>query len=146
LLFLTAALGSAAAQSAPSSPLGSSAPVSGGGVEGLKAPTPFAGIPSAGAKAHLGPDGKPCLTVSGDAMPETFNPHIFKHLIVANNGCTVPIRIQVCYYDSLSCTQMSVPPDGRSETVLGIMPAMSKFRFEYHEQFDGMSPMGFRFK
>jgi hypothetical protein len=94
---------------------------------------------------HLGPTGKPCLTVTGEAVPEIYDATIFSHTVNAKNDCSVAVKAQVCYYQSQKCTPLTVPPYGRGQVVLGIMPAQNQFRFEYREQFDGtMPPMGFR--
>jgi hypothetical protein len=57
-------------------------------------------------------------------------------MITANNDCSQPIKAQVCYYQSQHCIPIDVPGYGRKEAMLGIMPAMNAFRFEYREQFD----------
>lgn len=88
-----------------------------------------------GAKRHVGPTGRPCLAVSGQARAETINPHIFEHVIAATNSCSQIIRLQVCYYGSDRCVPMIVASYARNEAVLGILPAMKEFRFEYREQF-----------
>lgn len=144
LVLFVASAGFAAAQNA-TSPF-ANAPTFGstGGLSIPEQSSPFAGIQSANAKAHMGPDGKPCLSVSGNSVPETLNPHIFKHMVIADNRCSIAIKVQVCYYESSDCTPLSAPPYGRGEAVLGIMPAMSQFRFEYREQFDSMTGFGFR--
>jgi len=88
-----------------------------------------------GAKLHRNPTGQPCLTVNGVAQSQTINPKIFTHVIFASNGCSQPIKIQVCYYKSQHCIPVDVPGYGRKEAVLGILPAMKDFRFEYREHF-----------
>jgi hypothetical protein len=101
------------------------------------------GAQAAGARMHSGPTGKPCLTVQGYAQQQTINPNIFEHIISASNDCSQLIKTQVCYYQSQQCIQIDVPPYGRKESVLGIMPAMKQFRFEYREKFDqGMGGLG----
>ena len=57
-------------------------------------------------------------------------------MILANNDCSQVIKLKVCYYQSQRCVPFAVPPYGRKEVVLGIMPAMKEFQFEYREQFD----------
>jgi hypothetical protein len=103
----------------------------------------LSGTPSAGVKSHLGPTGKPCLTVFGSAKAQIINPNIFEHIIMASNECSQPIKMKVCYYQSSQCVPLDVPAYGRKEIVLGIMPAMNQFRFEYREQFTpGMGGLG----
>jgi hypothetical protein len=57
-------------------------------------------------------------------------------MIIAQNDCSQRIKMQVCYYQSQHCVAMDVPPYGRQNLVLGIMPSMSGFRFEFRELFD----------
>ena len=119
-----------------SSPLGGGAVV--GGAGGLTAPTraPLLSGENTGARRHTGPTGRACLTVNGEAQRETINPNLFKHMIIAQNDCSQRIKMQVCYYQSHQCVAMNVPPYGRQDLVLGIMPAMNGFRFEFRELFD----------
>jgi hypothetical protein len=109
-----------------------------GGAGGLTSPTrtPLLNGENAGTKRHTGPTGKPCLTVNGEAQRETINPKLFEHMIIAQNDCSRRIKMQVCYYQSQHCVAMNVPPYGRQDLVLGIMPEMSGFRFEFRELFD----------
>jgi hypothetical protein len=127
------------------SPLGSNSSSIVGGV-GVTAPrTPpslFSGSQDSTARVHPGPYGKPCVSVSGYVRPQLINDNIFDHIITANNDCSQPIKIHVCYYQSQYCTLIEVPPYGRKEALLGIMPAMKEFRFEYKEQFDQGSIFG----
>ena len=87
-------------------------------------------------KKHRGPSGKPCVTVSGVALPEKTNAKVFNHVIVATNECAQVIKMTVCYYESDHCVPLEVPRYSRKQAVLGIMPAMDGFRFEYRERFD----------
>jgi hypothetical protein len=86
-------------------------------------------------KAHLNPTGKPCLTVQGYAQPQKISPNIFNHMIIVSNGCSQLIKMQICYYRSQHCLRVEIPGYTRKEAVLGILPAMKEFRFEYREQF-----------
>jgi hypothetical protein len=115
------------------SPSGSnSSPVVGGvGVTAPRAPPSlFSGSQNSAARIHPGPYGKPCVSVSGYAQQQVINNNLFDHMITASNDCSQPIKIQVCYYQSQHCTSIDVPPYGRKEAILGIMPAMKDFRFE----------------
>jgi hypothetical protein len=108
------------------------------GAGGLKPPTiapPLTGA-DAGIKRHLGPTGRPCLTVSGDAKPERINPKIFEHTVLARNECSQRIKMKICYYQSEHCVETEVAPYGRNEVMLGIMPSMNSFRFEFREEFN----------
>jgi len=128
------------------SPVGTDGAATVGSSNGLRPPAQLpllSGTPSAGVKMHLGPTGKPCLTVFGSAKPQIVNPNIFEHIIMASNDCSQPIKMKVCYYQSPQCVPLDVPAYGRKEIVLGIMPAMNQFRFEYREQFNpGMGGLG----
>jgi len=109
-----------------------------GGASGLAAPAQppvLLGEEDRVAKRHYGPTGKACLTVHGEADPQTINPTIFEHVIMADNSCSQFIKMQVCYYKSEHCVPMEVPAYARKQVVLGIMPATKEFRFEYREQF-----------
>jgi hypothetical protein len=123
----------ASAQNVP--PNDTSRPALGGA--GLRTPSqaPLFGGLNRYAQHHYGPSGKACLTVTGSAVPQTINPHIFEHLILADNGCGQRIKMHVCYYQSQHCVPTEVPAYGRKEVVLGIMPALKEFRFEFREQF-----------
>jgi hypothetical protein len=111
-----------------------------GAAGGMKVPA--AGVPNIVAtdsginKKHFGPSGKPCVTVSGAALPGKTNAKIFNHVIVATNECAQVIKMTVCYYESDHCVPLEVPPYSRKQAVLGVMPAMDAFRFEYRERFD----------
>ena len=111
-----------------------------GGTGGARPPSQLPlleGSQDMAVKMHLDPTGKPCLSVKGEVKPQTVNPNIFDHLIHISSNCSLPIKLQVCYYHTQHCTLVVVPGYGRKEATLGIMPAMKDFRFEYREQFDG---------
>jgi hypothetical protein len=86
-------------------------------------------------RQHLGPTGRPCIAVTGVAQPEVANTNVFQHIISANNACSQVINLQVCYYRTEHCVPLRVPSYARDNVVLGVMPAMKEFRFEYREQF-----------
>jgi len=104
-----------------------------GGVGVRPAPPSLGGGQS--AKQHMGPTGKPCLTVSGEAHSQAVNPRIFEHAVTASNSCSQVIKLFVCYRGSDRCVPMTVPSYSRQTTILGIEPAMMAFRFEYWERF-----------
>jgi hypothetical protein len=97
----------------------------------------FASGGSADARNHKGPTGKPCITVSGDSRSQTVNPQIYNHVVVAANSCSQNISMKVCYYHSDHCIAMTVPGYSQKEAMLGIMPSMNGFRFEFRERFNG---------
>jgi hypothetical protein len=88
------------------------------------------------ARRHKDLTGKPCITLIGDTRPQKINPQILDHMVVAKNACGQNIKMKVCYYHSEHCISMNVPAYLQKEAVLGIMPSMRGFRFEYREQFD----------
>ncbi len=103
---------------------------------------------SFGVKVHLDPVGKPCVKVSAYSHRQTnyriiFDPtlthrnssNIFEHFISAQNHCSQPVKLKVCYYGSLSCVMVEVPGYDRREALLGVYPALSDFRYQYVEQF-----------
>jgi hypothetical protein len=108
-----------------------------GAAGGLRRPAPVPSLSGedASVRHHVGPTGKPCLSVRGQARPEKINPKLFEHVITAFNECSKRIKLEACYYQSRHCTLMEVPPYGRTEDVLGIMPSMNGFRFEFREKF-----------
>ena len=135
--------GAAAQVTSPMATQGAATVGSSGGMRPPAQLPLLSGTPSAGVKTHLGPTGKPCLTVLGSAKPQIINPNIFEHIIMASNECSQPIKMKVCYYQSAQCVPLDVPAYGRKEAILGIMPAMNQFRFEYREQFNsGMGGLG----
>jgi hypothetical protein len=87
------------------------------------------------AKKHLTPTGKPCLTMIGASQAQTVNPRIFDNVIVATNACSQAINAKVCYYHSDHCVTVNVPAYSQKQAMLGIMPAMQGFRFEFRELF-----------
>jgi hypothetical protein len=126
------------------SPGGGSAPEVRG--VGVRAPAQLSILNStqdSPVKKHMGPTGKPCLTVLGYAQQQSINPNLFDHMISASNDCSQPIKMTVCYYQTQQCLPIDVPAYGRKEVVLGIMPAMKQFQFEYRELFiQGMGNFG----
>jgi hypothetical protein len=96
----------------------------------------FSISPDTPAHTHLGSTGEPCLTVQGQAEQQKINPNIYNHTIVGINNCGQAIAVKVCYYQTEDCTRMTIPAYGEKRALLGIMPAMKDFRFQYTEQFD----------
>jgi hypothetical protein len=91
-------------------------------------------------KRHIGPTGKPCITVGGDARPQKVNPQIFDHVVLATNACPQTIKMDVCYYHSDHCIELDLPAYSRKEAMLGIMPLMNGFRYEVRERFNPLGP------
>jgi hypothetical protein len=90
---------------------------------------------STDAMVHKDLSGKPCLKFEANGRAHVINPKLFDHVIVANNHCSQLITVKVCYLKSDRCVQLGVPGYGRKEAVLGIMPSMSQFRYDFKEQF-----------
>ena len=105
------------------------------GLGPLAAPPPISSSQNIDILRHRDPAGKPCLLVQGMARPHTINPNLFDHLIVAANSCAQLIKMQVCYYRTRQCIPMEVPGKGRREAVLGMMPSIKDFRYEFRERF-----------
>jgi hypothetical protein len=109
-----------------------------GASRGLRAVTPPLALDdpaNAGAKIHRDPYGKPCVGVFGLSRPQVVNTKMFDQTVIADNHCSRLIKLKVCYYGSLTCLPVDVPPYGRKETLLGFFPTMKEFRYQYTEQF-----------
>lgn len=102
----------------------------------------ISGSQDTASQIHRGPGGKVCLTVYGYAKHQTINPDLYDHVIDASNTCAQPIKLDVCYYHSAHCVRMNVPGYAHQGEILGIMPRIQDFRFEYRERFED-SPFGF---
>ena len=87
------------------------------------------------ARRHRNANGTVCLRVTGLARPFATNDNLFNHWITAVNGCSNNIGIQVCYYGTRKCISMDVPSRGQREAILGILPSIKDFRYEYTERF-----------
>ena len=98
-------------------------------------------LPTFGASAgteilrHRGPTGNTCLVVAGHARPHTIDPKLYDHVIDVTNTCAQRIAIQVCYYRSQECISVEIPGGGRKEAILGTLPSVYDFRFEFREKF-----------
>jgi hypothetical protein len=84
---------------------------------------------------HRGPTGEACLDVSGFSRPHTVDPNLFDHVITVANHCAQQISIKVCYYQSQDCISVEIPGGENKEAILGIMPSMKDFRFDFREKF-----------
>ncbi len=104
--------------------------------------------PNSSFGVHRDPVGKPCVKVSAYSHQQTnyrkiFDPtlmprsssNVFEHFISAQNHCSQPVKLKVCYYGSQSCVVVDVPGYGRQEALLGVYPAQPDFRYQYVEQF-----------
>jgi hypothetical protein len=93
--------------------------------------------PRAGADVlrHRDFTGKPCLTVQGSARSHIINPKLYDHVISASNSCPQRITIRVCYYHTNDCIPMEIPGGERKEAILGTLPTIHDFGFEFREKF-----------
>jgi hypothetical protein len=79
--------------------------------------------------------GKPCLDVAGSARARTTDPNLYDHLITVRNNCPQRIAMQVCYYLTHDCIPMEIPGGARKDAILGTLPSVKDFRFEFREKF-----------
>jgi hypothetical protein len=110
-----------------------------GGTGGLAplAPKPaFGAMSGASAQMHRNVYGRACIEINGYSEPQTNNTDIYNHMLLIANGCSMTIRLRVCYYMSEHCIEVRAPPHGRTLETLGIFPHMPDFRWEYTESFN----------
>jgi hypothetical protein len=107
-----------------------------GGTGGLAplAPKPaFGGMSGPSAPPHHDGYGRVCIAIHGYAEPQKANPDIFSHMLLIANGCSLRIKLHVCYYRSDHCIDVIAAPYERTLETLGIFPHMQDFRWEYSE-------------
>lgn len=135
LIWFAAIACPASAQSG-TTPSESSRPTVGGTM-----PNPVKISPTFGASAgneilrHRDFTGKPCLSVGGHARAHTVNPNLYDHVITVLNACPQRIAIKVCYYQSRDCIPVEIPGGEHKEIILGTLPSVKDFRFEFREKF-----------
>lgn len=136
LVWLAAICGSVSAQS-PMPPLGdTSRPVWGGTGASHQLESPaFGASRGTDALRHRSASGKPCIVVSGYAQPHGVNPNLYDHVVTVINSCADRVDLKICYYNSLDCISVEVAGNERKEAILGIMPSLKDFRFEFREKF-----------
>ena len=129
LVWLAAVPGTVSAQSETSAPSE--------GAVGLRVPEGRTIGASSGTDIlrHRGPSGSPCLEVGGHARPHVVNPNVYDHVITVRNSCAQRITMQVCYYKSRDCVPLEIPGGERKEAILGTLPSVKDFRFEFREKF-----------
>lgn len=128
------AMTDARAQTASSSDTARQRPIV-GATTGIVVPNGPSSPSDPQASQHRGPAGNVCLRVSADARPGAGASRLFSHWIVAENGCSATIRFQVCYVSTRDCMDAVVLGNSRKDVLLGMMPAIKDFRFEYRERF-----------
>lgn len=109
-----------------------------GGTNGMQdadAPSTFQASGANEVLRHRDFAGKPCLVVDGLARAHAADPNLYDDVIEVANSCPQRIAIQVCYYQSEDCIPMDIPGDERKEAILGILPSIKDFRFEFREKF-----------
>ena len=112
----------------------SSAPIVGG--TGAFPPPPSTSFATKGnfAPMHKTPSGELCIKVNPSVVPQAVNSKIVNHIVLVGNVCGVPIKVQVCYYQSTSCITVALNGYQKLARTLGVSPAsMTDFRYEYRE-------------
>jgi hypothetical protein len=101
------------------------------------APSSGTGIasPNETNRRHFGPTGKPCLSLTGSSKPQLVNHDMIDHSVSVTNSCGQRLKVNVCYYRTQECILIDVPPYERKEALLGVLPKVLDFRFDYKEQF-----------
>jgi hypothetical protein len=86
------------------------------------------------APNHTTLDGKLCISVHPLTHPQIVNPKIIDQIVVIQNICGQPIRVQVCYAGSSDCITAPLTGYQKLQRVLGIAASASTtFQFEYRE-------------
>ena len=80
--------------------------------------------------------GQPCLIFEGFARPHTINPNLYDDVVAITNNCPRHISVRLCYTGNDDCISVDVPGSERKEAILGMLPAIKNFSFEFHEKFD----------
>ncbi len=127
-----AANGCSASAQSGTNPFENPRPMTGGT---LPTPPTFEANASTEILRHRGPTGKPCLVVGGYARSHTIDRNVYDHVITVVNSCAQRIALQICYYRSRDCVRIEVPGGEHKETILGALPSVKDFRFEFREIF-----------
>lgn len=112
----------------------SSAPIYGGTGIAAQPASPFPPMQGTFAAPHKTLDGKPCITVSATARAQAVNPKIIDQVVLVNNVCGQPIKVQVCYPKSSDCIVVALEGYQKLQRILGI-GSNSAFAYEYRELF-----------
>ncbi len=68
------------------------------------APKPaFGGMSGRSAQLHHDVYGRACIDIHGYSEPQKTNTDIFNHMLLIANGCSMLIKLHVCYYQSEHC-------------------------------------------
>ena len=101
----------------------------------IKTPPTFGASAGTDILRHRGPTGNTCLAVAGHSRAHTTSPNVYDHVVTVTNSCAQRIAIQICYYRSQDCIPIDVAGGERKEAILGTLPSMKDFRFEFREKF-----------
>lgn len=84
---------------------------------------------------HKTVTGKPCVEINGMVRAQIVNPNTNEHVLIIANGCSYPIGLKVCYYQSTTCIKTTVARYSRRQQTLGFA-SDKDFRFSYTEDFN----------
>ena len=110
--------------------------VRGTGVTPLAPKPAFGGMSGPSAQVHRDVYGRACIDINAYSEPQQTNADIFNHMLLIVNGCSMLIKLHVCYYKSEHCIDVVAAPYARTLETLGIFPHMQDFRWEYAERFN----------
>lgn len=108
-----------------------------GGTSPVRTPPPriITGSQNTEILRHRDFAGKPCLAIGGFARAHTSNSNLFDHVIEIKNGCSQSLRTQICYLRTQQCITMEVAGHMTKEGILGTLPSMKDFQYEFRERF-----------
>lgn len=108
-----------------------------GGTTGNQIPPPriITGSQNTEILRHRDFAGNPCLSITGFARPHITNLNLFDHVIEIKNSCAQSIQTQVCYLGSRECVSMVVAGHASKQDILGTLPSIKDFQFEFRERF-----------
>lgn len=140
-IVIIACAGAAHAQSLTSTPMrqATQRPVPAGslsipvyGATGRLGLPPSSLIPTA-PDIHRDYTGKACIQATGFARPLGTNPNMYDQVVQLTNNCSVRIKVKLCYYKDTTCLPVDVDPSSSKQSVLGTIPRIPEFQYEYRE-------------
>jgi hypothetical protein len=137
-VFSLAVIGNSASAQGDTNRFGNLLPSTAGETSGMQDPHILPSLRASGndeVLRHRDFAGEPCLAVTGFARRHADDPNLYDDVITVLNSCPQRIAMQVCYYESEECIPMDIPGGERKEAILGILPSVEDFRFEFHEKF-----------
>ncbi len=78
--------------------------------------------------------GRPCLDVEAAAVPHVVDPQTMDHVVSIRNKCQRLIKAKVCYFNSQTCSELTLPAYKRVDTILGTMRGMKFFRYSIRQR------------